>query len=295
MYSHLVFTGGGLSGISYLGVIRYMQEIGLHKHIHEVAGTSIGAFFACIFAINISAGELEDYIKEFFKDETNISFTLLNSLVSFLDTFGLDDGARLVKPIRYFIEKKYNWTKDTISFREFVKKTGVNIIICATNVHTRKCVYFNIDTTPDVCIYDALRASMTIPLFMKPVIIQNEMYVDGGLSDDLPIRGFKNIKLNSLLIVGAGNIIRNDIMPNNIMNYICILFQILINNNKLSKELLQTKTNVYKYLLLDESPISFLHIEPKDDGILQVIISEKDIDEAIAYGYTKMYEFLLDK
>lgn len=292
MYSHLVFTGGGLTGIAYTGVIRYMQELGIHKNIHEVAGTSIGALFACLFAMDIMAGELEEYIKEFMNVEENVTFSVIQSLVNFLDTYSLDDGMRLIKPVQHFVEKMYNWKNKTISFREFVKKTGRNIIICATNINTRSGTYFSVDTTPDVCIYDALRASMTLPFLMKPVTINDQMYVDGGLCDDIPFYGFRNIKINSLLVVGTGAIVKKNVIPDNIMNYISILFQILISNNKPSFDVIKMKTNSFHHLILDDAPIPFLNIEGTEDGMLRIVINERDIDAAIAYGYIKMYEFV---
>lgn len=290
MYSHLVFTGGGLSGIAYLGVIRYMQELGIHRNIHEVAGTSIGALFACLFAMDIMAGEIEEYLKGFMADEENTTFSVVQSFMSFLDTYGLDDGSRLTKPVRHFVQKR--WKKDTITFREFAQKTGKNLVICATNIHSRSCAYFSVDTTPDVCLYDALQASMTLPFLMKPVVIGEEMYVDGGLCDNMPINGFKNPRINSLLIVETATVIKKDVVPDNIMNYISILCQILFSNNKPPWELIKQKTNTYHHLHLDGVPISFLKIEATRDGVLRVVISEDDIDAGVAYGYTRMYELL---
>ena len=293
MFSHLVFTGGGLAGLSYIGVIRYMQEVGLHSYIHEVAGTSIGAFFACIFSMNIMAGEIEEYMKEYFAKEDTISFPVINSFMSFLDTYGLDNGSRLVEPIKHFVRKKYHWNKETISFREFAQKTGINLVICATNVNSRKCTYFCVDTTPDVCIYDAVQASMTLPFLMKPVVINNEMYVDGGLVDNTPYEGFRNLRINSLLVITTGSIVNRSLMPDNIMNYISILFQVLIeNSNKTSTEMLTQKTNVYKCLMLENAPMPFLRIDATSEGTLQITITDDDIDACVSYGYTKMYEFV---
>lgn len=295
MYSHLVFTGGGLSGISYLGVIRYMQEMGMHHHIHEVAGTSIGALFACLFAMDVTAGEVEEYIKEFMKQEDNITFPVLDSLMSFLNTYGLDDGSRLVKPVKHFLKEKHNWTEDKISFRDFAKKTGKNLVICATNVHRRASTYFSVNTTPDVSVYDALQASMTVPFLMRPVIIEDEMYVDGGMCDNMPVNGFKNARMNSLLVLETGLNFQKDQLPDNITNYISILCQILLKNNMPLAEMIKCKTNTYHHLLLDETPIPFLNIETAPDDVFRIVVTEDDIDAAIAYGYTKIYEFLRDQ
>jgi NTE family protein len=294
MYSHIVFTGGGLSGLSYLGTIRYLQENDFHKHVHEVSGSSIGAFVACLYAMNIMPDEIEIYLKSFFKDDENISFSMIDSIMSIADTYGLDDGKRMIKPLKHFMKKKYGWTEETINFRDFVKKTGVNMVICATNIDTRLPVYFNIDNTPEVCIYDAIKASMSVPIMMSPVTINGEKYVDGGISDNNPVGGFRKSGQNRILVVGASPIIPIDHKPDNFISYISIIMQVMINNSCNIEKLKYICTS-YDVVMLNKSPIPFLKLDTYDDGTIKIVVTDDDIDNSIAYGYSTMYNFIKTK
>ena len=39
----LVFSGGGIKGISYIGIIKYLEDEDLLKNINTIVGTSIGS------------------------------------------------------------------------------------------------------------------------------------------------------------------------------------------------------------------------------------------------------------
>jgi len=294
MYSHIVFTGGGLSGLSYLGIIRYLQENDYHKYVHEVSGSSIGAFVACLFAMNIMPDEIESYLKAFFKEDENISFSMLDSIMSITDTYGLDSGKRMIKPIKHFMKKKYGWTEETINFRDFVKKTGVNIVICATNIDTRMPVYFNVDNTPDVCIFDAIQASMSVPIMMAPVNINGEKYIDGGITDNNPVAGFRKSGQNRILIVVASPIIPFDLKPDNFISYISVVIQVMISNS-FNIEKLKHMCTSYEAVMLDKTPLPFVKLDTYDDGTIKIEVTDDDIDNSIAYGYTTMYNFIKKK
>lgn len=295
MYSHLVFTGGGMVGISYLGVIRYLQEIGIDKEIREVSGTSMGAFFAFLFAMRISEGELEEYFKDFFKQDENISYPL-QGFLSIMDTYGIDDGERFTKPLRHFANIKYGWKSKTMTFREFVKKIGINIIICATNLNTQKATYFSVNTTPDICVFEAIKASMCVPLLVKPVLINKELYIDGGTCDNIPIIGFENIPSNKILIINAAatSIVKQGTKIDNFFIYLETLLQVVLNTaNDIVK--MKNLMSSYDVLLLDNAPISFLRLQTYDDNTIKAVMSEEDLDAVIAYGYCKTYEFIKNK
>lgn len=295
MYSHLVFTGGGMVGLSYLGVIRYLQEIGIDKEIREVSGTSIGALFAFLFAMHISEGELEEYFKDFLQKDGNISYPL-QGLLSIMDTYGIDDGERFTKPLRHFAHTKYGWKSETMTFREFVKKTGINMIICATNLNTQKATYFSVNTTPDICVFEAIKASMCVPLLVKPVLIKDELYIDGGTCDNIPVVGFENIPSNKILIINAAAtpIVKQGTVIDNFFIYLETILQVILNT---ANDIVKMKhlMSSYDVLLLDNAPISFLRLQTYDDSTIKAVISEEDLDAVIAYGYCKTYEFIKKK
>lgn len=102
-----------------------------------------------------------------------------------------------------FLEK----TKEVnlpVSFEEHYGIFGTKLGITATDFSSHKSIFFNKDTTPNMSVALAVRASMGIPILFKPIILgadtafayagepfrKNEervMYVDGGLFNNVPL------------------------------------------------------------------------------------------------------------
>ena len=57
-YKNLVFSGGGILGIAYLGALDYLYKTHLIHPIEKVAGTSAGAITACLSCFNLSFEDL---------------------------------------------------------------------------------------------------------------------------------------------------------------------------------------------------------------------------------------------
>src|SRR5690606_15357339 len=56
---NVVFEGGGVLGIAYLGALKYLDETNRLNKIERVAGTSIGAITACLLSFNTSYNEIK--------------------------------------------------------------------------------------------------------------------------------------------------------------------------------------------------------------------------------------------
>jgi hypothetical protein len=86
----------------------------------------------------------------------------------------LDDSLleNLIKPL-------WKIHSEGVTLSEFSTSTGVNINIYATNVTTNKYVNFNNKDCPDIKLKDAIKASMSIPFLFQPVVINNDLYIDG--------------------------------------------------------------------------------------------------------------------
>jgi predicted acylesterase/phospholipase RssA len=250
--------------------------------------------FAVLFAMGILAGELEEYFKDFFQDEKNTSFPVLSSVMSMMDRFGMDSGERLVAPVLHFIKKKYGTTDTVLTFRDLAKRTGINTVVCSTNIHTREPVYFSTDNTPDVSVCDALRASMCVPVMIEPVRIHDHLYVDGAVCDNVPVSGFRVLGQSRVLVVDASQAVPRETLPDTLMNCISIILQIMIDtrNNRARLEELCPKHDI---LVLERPPIPFMKLDAFDDGTMRIVIHPRDMDEAVAYGYTHTYEFMRDK
>ena len=62
---NLVFQGGSVKGIAYLGVIQGLEEAGILVKIERVAGTSAGAIIATLLAMGLNTNKLARLLRKF--------------------------------------------------------------------------------------------------------------------------------------------------------------------------------------------------------------------------------------
>lgn len=277
--THLTLSGGGLCGLSYIGCIRFLEMENMLNDIRHISGTSIGAFFGCAIALNMSYIDIEKYIKEFIRHPLVFDASKILGIVS---TFGIDDGQFLVEALRMYVRAKYD--KDDITFLELTKTTGKYFVVCATCVDTMKATYFSVDSTPDVGILDAVQASMSVPLFVRPKKIGDFHYCDGAVTDNIPYTCFKDVM--SLLVIRVGN--DSSPPPNNLMSsfpmYVYTIFQTYCSHQQ------QLDEKIKWVLYLNQCPLPFLPIRCNKDGLI-LQISESELDDSVVYGYSKMQEW----
>src|SRR5436190_1245415 len=60
----LVLSGGGASGMCHVGVIKALEENGIH--IDYICGTSVGAVIGAYYAVGYTPKEIESFVKNYF-------------------------------------------------------------------------------------------------------------------------------------------------------------------------------------------------------------------------------------
>lgn len=166
----LFIGAGGYSGIMFIGVLEYLCEKKL-LDLKNLFACSIGTLIGALFASGIEPKQMLSMFLELDLNEIvkyNISNISTNSCL-------LDDSLleNLIKPL-------WEIHSESVTLSEFFTTTGVNINIYATNITTNKCINFNNKDYPDIKLKDAIKASMSIPFLFQPVVINNELYIDGG-------------------------------------------------------------------------------------------------------------------
>lgn len=191
--SHLVFSGGGLKGLAYIGLIQALEELNMIKNIKSISGTSIGAIFAVMLSIGYKYQELYDFIEHFdYNDVSDIKITRL------LDQCGIETGSKISHLLQVMIKKKMNGT-GKMTFKEHYEKTGIWIVINAVCLNTQSCVYFSYKTHPNMPLWFAMRMSISLPFWFNPVKYKNMYYIDGGLIDNFPIEPFKELPKEEII------------------------------------------------------------------------------------------------
>ena len=278
-FTHIVFSGGGMKGAVYIGVLRYLyQEPEMVKNIKTIIGTSIGALFGIAFVLNIPLIEIEEFWKELF-DVNNKQFDIsLVNILNIYDTCGLDNNTRSLNLILKYIKKT--------NFIDLAKQTGKDFIVCATNAHTMKPVYFSVNTTPNVLVSDALFASASLPLVMKPIQIGDIYYTDGGITDNIPVSCIpNNISTNNILVISLQND-ESNIMQK--LNFPILLLNILLTLIS-NPGLIDIYKQKYKYYVdFTNVPINSLEYII-DENNLYLCTSIEILDKCFEIGYKTMY------
>jgi NTE family protein len=171
----LVLSGGGARGLAHIGVIEELVKQGYE--IHSVAGTSMGAVVGGVFAM----GELDKYKEWMLSLDKLKVFRLVDFTLS---AHGLIKGDKVLHKMQEFIPDQK------------IEHFPLHFKALATDLIKKEAVTFTKGS-----YYDAIRASIAIPNVMKPVKKKNQLLVDGGLLNNLPLAYARRIKGDMLVAV----------------------------------------------------------------------------------------------
>lgn len=172
-----------MRGLAHIGALEVLQERGLLKGVREYIGISAGSF--CAFAICIGCT-----LSELRMASVLLDFSLMQNITpetafKFMDTFGLDSGENLVKLLSVCLRTK--GLSPTLTFGELAALRPLRLRMFATDLNTCKPREFSAAVTPDVQVVQALRASMSIPIYFAPVKAPDgHLIVDGGVITHMP-------------------------------------------------------------------------------------------------------------
>lgn len=224
--TNLVFQGGGVWGIAYLGALQYLYQSGILKNVKRAAGTSAGAITACIVSFNlpfektIAIADTLDYKK--IPQESKYPELLKvtePALREFEAIFGdLGNLYRLITKFGWYSsEYFYGWLKEQIAdqfdhtkklppytFADFKdasihkeQRPFYDLYVIGTNLSYRSSTVFCYENTPQMEVAEAVRISMSIPLFfeaaeydMEAARASEDVFCDGGVLWNYPINIF---------------------------------------------------------------------------------------------------------
>lgn len=196
-FRNLVFEGGGVRGIAYVGAMEVLDQEGILKDIERVAGTSVGAMIAVLVGLGYSAEELGDILWNInFQNFLDDSWGFVRDTKRLLNDYGWYKGDYFRDLMAGFIKEKTGDGETTFGQLEALRAKGKpfkDIYLIGADLSTGYSKVFSAKHTSDVKIADAARISMSIPLFfaaIKGVNGDNHIYVDGGLLDNYAIKIF---------------------------------------------------------------------------------------------------------
>ncbi|MBW4888632.1 patatin-like phospholipase family protein [Mucilaginibacter sp. HMF5004] len=155
----LAMSGGGIRGVAHLGIMQALVDRGIQ--FSRLSGTSAGAIAAAFFAQGFSPKETLDIISQAHL------FKLLRPSFGHTGLLSILNVEHLLK--EYFPGNSF-------------AKLKIPITITAVDLGEGKLVYFN---EGDLC--KCLLASCCLPGLFRPIIMNEHMYVDGGILNNFPV------------------------------------------------------------------------------------------------------------
>jgi predicted acylesterase/phospholipase RssA len=278
--THVIFGGGGFAGIVYLGLIRYLQQENIS--LSHVAGTSIGSVFALIYTLGIHAHEFEKVLKRVLPSITHLDLDWMK----WIDTAGFTDGSEFMRLFDGLVSP-------SMTFLDHAKQTGKHLVVCATHMKSLQPVYFSVDTTPNVLVLDAVKASCALPGVVVPVKIGAEYYVDGGLVASQPVLAFKGANPDNILVVttfkNRNN--KNDMSDEEAPNALNVLVTLLKTTVGQFAVHALIRNQYKNYLTFKSYPMEIIPVKALDYDKCRLEVTEELIDESVAVGYSGAYEF----
>jgi len=180
----LVFSGGGIKGISYIGVLKALEDLNYLNNFEIFAGTSIGSLMLGLYVIGYTPDELYEFIINF-----DLAKMKSINIFNMLHFYGLDKGNKVEYVIKRLISAKE--LDPDITLSELYDLTKKEIIITSVCLNSRSIEYLSYRNYPNLQLSKAIRMSISIPWFYTPVLYNNKLYVDGGCIDNYPIAYFK--------------------------------------------------------------------------------------------------------
>mgnify|MGYP005751355249 CR=1 FL=1 len=207
----LVLSGGGAKGIAHAGVLKALEENNIP--VDYVVGTSMGGVVGALYAAGYSPSEIEylinttefqtwargqleqNYTYNFVAPDDNpallrLSLSIDSTLHMHLNSTLVNDASLnfalaqlLAQPAA---KAKYDFDQLMVPYRSM-----------AADIYTQQQVVLKSGQ-----LADAVRATMTVPLFFRPIRIDRRLLYDGGLYNNFPINVAKG-EFNPDVIIGV--------------------------------------------------------------------------------------------
>ena len=209
MDADLVLEGGGVKGIALVGALAVFEERGYR--FHRVAGTSAGAIVGALVAAGIPAHRMHEIVRDIdyraFRDARGLSRVgPIGKGLSLLIHRGIDAGDHLVDWLGSILAEY-----DVTTFADLhlddtdgSRPTGEDhrLVVMTSDVSAGELRRLPWDypryglVADDVEVAAAVRSSMSIPYFYRPIKLRDQeadadrWFVDGGMLSNFPVGVF---------------------------------------------------------------------------------------------------------
>lgn len=158
----LVLGSGGARGLAHIGAIEALEERGYT--ITSIAGCSMGSIIAGMYA----AGQLKEAKEWFLQVDKQLILRMMD--INLLSVNSLVKGRRIIEELEKVVPDRP------------IEKLNIPCTLVASDMQNTEEVVFRSGS-----LFEAVRASISIPLFFEPVKMGNRLLIDGGILNPLPL------------------------------------------------------------------------------------------------------------
>ncbi|MEG4073366.1 patatin-like phospholipase family protein [Microcoleus sp. Pol14C2] len=217
IYADGVFEGGGVRGVAFLGALRCCSDLGIRWR--KLAGTSAGAITAAVLATDLSIDDLEEILGQLdysiFLTQKNSPLILNGDPADDLQspawtllflTVSRQMGEYSAQPFRQWLEAMlgrgnlhtFADVKQIVKDRELKvvisNLTRGEMLVLPDDLHRRESTdsdtlyeQLRLQSAEHFSVAEAVRLSMSIPLFFEPGKLGDDLIVDGGILSNFPL------------------------------------------------------------------------------------------------------------
>lgn len=188
----LVLGSGGARGLAHIGAIEALEERGYT--ITSIAGCSMGSIIAGMYA----AGQLKEAKEWFLSVDKQLILRMMD--INLLSGNSLVKGQRIIQELEKVVPDRP------------IEKLNIPCSIIASDMMNTEEVVFRSGS-----LFEAVRASISIPLFFQPVQIGKRLLIDGGILNPLPLHIIDRTEGDILVamdISGKDSMPLDNTMPN---------------------------------------------------------------------------------
>ena len=183
----LVLGSGGARGLAHIGAINALEERGYT--ITSIAGCSMGSIIAGMYA----AGQLKEAKEWFLQVDKQLILRMMD--INLLSGNSLVKGQKIIQELEKVVPDRP------------LEQLNIPCTIVASDMISTEEVVFRTGS-----LFEAVRASISIPLFFQPVQLGERLLIDGGILNPLPLHVVERQKGDILV---AMDISGKDAMPVN--------------------------------------------------------------------------------
>ncbi len=183
MKTGLLLEGGAMRGLFTAGVLDVWMQ---HQiPVDGIIGVSAGALFGMNYKSR-QIGRVIRYNKKYAANKNYIG------LYSFLTTGNIMNED--------FCFHKIVQELDPVDFDTY-RSSKEDFFVVVTNMKTGKAEYHKLDDLQKTDQLEYLRASGSMPFVSKPVSVNGNHYLDGGIADSIPIEKILEMNYDKILVV----------------------------------------------------------------------------------------------